>query len=739
MASEQQRPRTSTDSNPASNVAATSNGEARNSTDEAAAGGASSQTSAFQAAISAWRSIDLTHLQKSLDATAGDIVNGQRESLVERKELAQKTKEYRKLDDEQKKEEWKGLLKSYQIFIDHLTTSKKATETSFLALYSTLAEAPDPYPLLEATIDSLVNFSDVQAMTKDNASLKATVNRLSNQITNLEASLAAKNKELERKEKEKGEESQRVEKVWKGVLDEKTRNWEGKEKALTEKLEHQETVLKEIKASFEVAQRMGPTNLGTEDGLLGKERSAELEIVNRDLERTTLRLAEAEGRNEQLRLELAKASSQGNSGPAQAVAEDDSTILRLQHESANLLRKVNNAKSDLEAQKKEAERKVRTLERTIDGLEKDKDILREKVSKWSDYEDVKRELEILKSIEFSTGDEDDDVLDFSAPAETSPHDNKKETLEQLLLARNKKLGNELTVLRVSHQDLTSRLQTLQQTLDAITADFSTSRALNQKLENDLLKLQDSHHQPSSALSVAGTYVSRYPQSSIARGSRPSPTSSIIGSQFDSLRTANDSTPTPNAGILPMITAQRDRFKTKNVELEHALAQAHTNIANLRDEVANLRKDNLQLYEKTRYVSSYARAPPTNTATATSGFAPNGGSGASIDRYRQAYEARISPFEAFRGRESARAYHRMRVPERVIYSFTRVILANRVSRNLFAAYCLLLHVLIVSMLYWAGIGETTGAATAGLGVGAVGMAAAAPGGKEWTQEGFDGRL
>jgi homeobox protein cut-like len=30
---------------------------------------------------------------------------------VERKELAQKTKEYRKLDDEQKKEEWKGLLK----------------------------------------------------------------------------------------------------------------------------------------------------------------------------------------------------------------------------------------------------------------------------------------------------------------------------------------------------------------------------------------------------------------------------------------------------------------------------------------------------------------------------------------------------------------------------------------------------------------------------------------------------
>ncbi|KAA8893697.1 CASP C terminal-domain-containing protein [Sphaerosporella brunnea] len=730
MASEQ--PRTSTDSNSAGAATALGSGDGRKSSEDGGSTRTSSLNSAFQSAISAWRSIDLTHLQKSLDSTAGDIVNGQRESLVERKELAQKTKEYRKLDDEQKKEEWKGLLKSYQIFIDHLTTSKKATETAFLSLYSTLSEAPDPYPLLEATIDSLVNFSDMQAMTKDNASLKATVNRLSNQITNLESSLNAKNKELERKEKEKEEEAQRVEEVWRGVLDEKTRNWEGKEKALTDKLEHQETVLKEMKASYEVAQRMGPMSPGAENDMLGKERSAELEIVTRDLERTTLRLAEVEGRNEQLRLELEKASSQETAVQAPAAAvEDDSTILRLQHESANLLRKVNNAKADLDVQKKESERKIRTLERMIDGLEKDKETLRQKVATCSDYEDVKRELEILKSIEFSTGDDDEDVLDFSSPTEAVPQPpDKKETLEQLLLARNKKLGNELTVLRVSHQDLTTRLQTLQQTLDSVTADLNTSRALNVRLEDDLLKLQQESHNPhSSALSVAGTYVSRYPRSSVAGGSRPSPTSSIIGSHLDTLRSPVEAAPNNNAGILPMITAQRDRFKQKNAELEQSLSSAQTTIANLRDEVASLQKDNLQLYEKTRYVSSYARTP-----TATSGFTAansGGGGGASIDRYRQAYEANISPFEAFRGRESARAYHRMRVPERIIYSFTRVILANRVSRNLFAAYCVLLHLLVGSMLYWSATGVVESSVP-------MGMAAAAAG-NEWKQEGFDGRL
>jgi len=55
--------------------------------------------------------IDLTTLQKNLDATAAEIVSSQKDGLIQRKELAQKTKEYRKLDEEARKEEWKGLLK----------------------------------------------------------------------------------------------------------------------------------------------------------------------------------------------------------------------------------------------------------------------------------------------------------------------------------------------------------------------------------------------------------------------------------------------------------------------------------------------------------------------------------------------------------------------------------------------------------------------------------------------------
>lgn len=55
--------------------------------------------------------IDLANTIPKLDSTASDIVAGQRDAVVQRKDLAQKTKEFRKLDDNAKLTEYKGLLK----------------------------------------------------------------------------------------------------------------------------------------------------------------------------------------------------------------------------------------------------------------------------------------------------------------------------------------------------------------------------------------------------------------------------------------------------------------------------------------------------------------------------------------------------------------------------------------------------------------------------------------------------
>jgi homeobox protein cut-like len=276
-------------------------------------------------------------------------------------------------------------------------------------------------------------------------------------------------------------------------------------------------------------------------------------------------------------------------------------------------------------------------------------------------------------------------------------------------------------LRVSHQDLQSRLQSMQEDLSKTNSELERAQHLNATLENDLANVHDTANAYPSGASVAGTYASRYPQSSanMGRKGRVSPTSSII-SGFDprssslgttSLEALRSGEPVGGgSGILPMITAQRDRFKKRNTQLENELSECHRTVSSLRQEIASLQKDNLNLYEKTRYVSTYNRAGPTASSASAYSTNPNPStiqmsnstsSGLALDRYRSAYESNISPFAAFRGRESARAYKRMSLPERIVFSITRMVLATRASRNLFAGYCVALHLLVFFSLYWLG--------------------------------------
>lgn len=134
--------------------------------------------------------INLSELQKTLDGQGIEVVENQKESVVGRKGLADRTKgawllvgrsshsltkyafvEWKKLPDEEKLGGFKSLLKgvcftvvgiiscrtlifltAYQTEIDSLTKRAKSAENAFLDVYKVLAEAPDPYPLLEAAV-----------------------------------------------------------------------------------------------------------------------------------------------------------------------------------------------------------------------------------------------------------------------------------------------------------------------------------------------------------------------------------------------------------------------------------------------------------------------------------------------------------------------------------------------------------------------------------------------------------
>ncbi|RDA89035.1 hypothetical protein CP532_0677 [Ophiocordyceps camponoti-leonardi (nom. inval.)] len=645
----------------------------------------------FQDAISAWRNVDLTNLTANLDNTASEIVTYQRDSTVQRKDLAQKTKEFKKLDDASKLVEIKGLLKAYQTFIDLLTTHSKSVNSAFLQAYTSISEAPDPYPLLEASVDSmLVTEETLPRITEENQRLQENVARLTTQLGEAESKLQVER--VARKESEDTLEARvkGVESSWSAVLDEKKDNWEARERSLEEKLENQDRLLNEMRASYEVNQRLGLSGEHS-DTPRATASSAELEMLHSELERTSSRLAEVEARNEQMRLELAHAKSSLSSQPQKSL-EDDPDYMRVRTENSSLIRKLEAARMDKENTKRELDTRLHSMEREAQLLKEERMLLKSKIQKWSDYDDIKQELEVLKSIEFSTGDDDEARDKAEKGAESG------DTLEKLLLSRNKKLSEELTILRVSHQDLNSRLASIQEELSGTKEELEKAQKLNEKLESDLANMQAEGASafPSGA-SVAGTYVTRAP----TRRGKISPTSSIISGMDPRM---SQEPMGGGSGILPMVTAQRDRFKKKIAQLEQDLSEAHKTVRQLRQEVAALQKDNLNLYEKTRYVSTYNRGGATASAYAAN---PNpstisiGNPNVSLDRYRKAYESNLSPFAAFRGRESARAYRRMSFPERVVYSVTRMVLASRASRNLFAAYCVALHVVVFFSLYWLG--------------------------------------
>lgn len=732
-------------------------GTAADSNDNSNTREGSESDNKFTQAVAAWRSLDLSTLISSLDTTASELVTHQKDSLVQRKALAQKTKDFRKLEDEQKLGEVKDLLKAYQTYIDVLTNHNKTINAAFMQAYSPLSEAPDPYPLLEASIDSLVTSEEVvPRLEKENEELKKQNTKLNAQLEETEQQLEAERLKRQSFEGSQDNKIKEVQDSWSAVMKEKEDNWTAKEKSLEDKLEGQERLLKELKASYEVSQRLEKSGEDAQqDAGRNAAATAELEIVSSELEKANLRLADVEARNEQMRIDLAQTASQATSTGRSSNVEDDPAYLRLRSENSSLLRKLDSARYDKETEKSGLETKLRNVEREVASARADRDALQSKVQKWSDYDEVKRELDMLRAIEFATVS-DSDLVHADEGTQANGKPTGGESLEQLLLARNKKLSNEITEFRVSHNELQQRLDALQEDLSSTNMELEKSRILNEKLENDLQKTQQEASNAFETMSVAGTWTSRYPAKS-AYGSRrggggTSPTSSIIGG-FDPSTSYSGTgsprgggiggdSPAAGQGILPMVTAQRDRFKKKISELEQELQKQYQTVSSLRSEIASLQRDNLNLYEKMRYVSTYSSTRPTAAGSgAAYGSNPNPSTisvaSPSEDRYRSAYENSLSPFAAFRGRESARAMKRMNLPERAVFQVTRMVLATRTSRNLFAVYCLGLHFLVLVML-WGMVGSDVQAHRNLLDEGAAGVAGVPPAagaGGSWERQDF----
>ena len=230
-------------------------------------------------------------------------------------------------------------------------------------------------------------------LTSENEHLQKGISNLTQQLDNSDHQLEEERAARKLLEESRDSKIKEVETSWKAVVEEKKGNWEAKERSLEDKIESQERLLNELKASYEVSQRLGQGGDNEHEARHNSASAAELEIVSSDLDRTSQRLAEVEARNEQLRVELAEASSLS---PRKSTVEDDPNNARLRSENSALLRKMENIRLERDSETRKRETRIRTLEKSVQMSERDREGLRERVQSWRDYDEIKQELDIFK-------------------------------------------------------------------------------------------------------------------------------------------------------------------------------------------------------------------------------------------------------------------------------------------------------------------------------------------------------
>lgn len=593
----------------------------------------------FEAAIQKWTEIDLLGLQKQLDKEGETIVEAQTDSVASRKELASKTRDFKKLEDNDKLEGIKTLLKAYQGEIDRLTQRARNSETAFLNVYKLLAEAPDPRPLLEASSDAVGVASSQSRLIAENAKLSEQVARyadydtLKQKVLRLEMSNA---ETVAAKVKAKQQEME-------AAFDEERRTWKSRETELTEQVNESREMGKELRRKVETyEEKLGEEVEVPKTSATTAISSAEMEIVTSDLEKAQRRLLDLEARNLDLRKQI--------EDKPDAVVDSS-----LEEENKGLLARLEAAKQQLQSASASAQEEAEQLRKTVQRREDETAALKARLAAQTDYDELKRELEVFRSVEFSQESED------------------RESLEHMLLQKNKKQQSDLTVLRNKTKEYEETIAKLTKSLQDAKTSYDKASTLNARLESDLTT--------TSLGSVAGSIA---PSRRTTRGGpsgRLSPTSSIIGGYDRSVQSGGG-----GSDLLPIITQQRDRFKERIAQLEDELRKNFALVSELRQEAAVLKSDNLELYEKTRYMASHAASgtkAPTTTNTAS--------------KYRDAYEEGLTPFQQFRGRETDRMYSRLTPIERVTLALAKGILRNRITRNCFSAYVLALHIVTVMLV------------------------------------------
>jgi homeobox protein cut-like len=123
---------------------------------------------------------------------------------------------------------------------------------------------------------------------------------------------------------------------------------------------------------------------------------AELDIVVADLERSNLRIAEVERRNGELRSEIAALQSGKGTGAEERANKLELNFRTLELEYDTVAQKLEHVQEEHKIAKESFEKRLRNLEKEVTRRQEEANALKLKLRSLDDYDEMKRELEILK-------------------------------------------------------------------------------------------------------------------------------------------------------------------------------------------------------------------------------------------------------------------------------------------------------------------------------------------------------
>uniref|UniRef100_A0A671VLS3 Protein CASP n=1 Tax=Sparus aurata TaxID=8175 RepID=A0A671VLS3_SPAAU len=595
-----------------------------------------------------------------LDATATQLANRQDESEQTRKKLIDLSREFKKNTPEDLRKQVAPLLKSFQGEIDALSKRSKEAENAFLNVYKKIIDVPDPVPVLELAQQLQLKLQRMHDIETENTKLRETLedyNKEFAEVKNQEVTIKAlkeKIREYEQSLKNQAENlAQEKQLQLHNDYAEKERKLQESQDSMSSRLEEAEHKAQSLQTALETTQ-------------------AELFDLKTkyDEESTAKYRAEAAQREaESLRERLSLSNqSQPLSSPAKAdpdteqaaeVASHSSLEAELrakERETAQLVEDVQRLQASLTKLRETTSSQITQLEEQLSSKTATLKELEEKLQKQADYEE-----ECVR------------VCDSSKP------------LEVLLLERNRSLQSESAALRIANTELSGRYADLQVEFSSAVCTSAEQKELILKLEHDLSTIQamSSLQRPDAD----GSEVSNM-------GNIPEPIKEATWLFHAPMLKTNGNLPQGQMdSLLSIISSQRERFRSRNQELEAESRSMQQTMQALQSELDSLRADNIKLYEKIKFLQSYpGRA---------------GGSDDTVMRYSSQYEERLDPFASFSRKERQRRYLSLSPWDKATLSLGRGILSNKMARTIAFFYTLFLHCLVFLVLYKTAWSESIG--------------------------------